>query len=74
MFNILEIFLGEMTSQVLKIATEARKCTLGPFSPYFNINQILADGLHEILPEDVHIKVRLVKIHQDDISIVSCLS
>jgi len=49
--------LGEMTSQVLKIATEARKCTLGPFSPYFNITQIICDGLTKMLPEDVHLKV-----------------
>jgi len=49
--------LGDMTSQVLKIATEARKCTLGPFSPSFNINQILLDGLQNILPEDVHEKI-----------------
>ena len=46
-----------MTSQVLKIATEARKCTLGPFSPSFNVNRILAEGLQDILPENVHIKV-----------------
>jgi len=49
--------LGEMTSQVLKIATEARKCTLGPFSPYFNINKILNEGLQDILPDDIHEKV-----------------
>ena len=49
--------LGDMTSQVLKIATEARKCTLGPFSPSFNINQILLDGLQNILPDNVHEKV-----------------
>jgi len=49
--------LGDMTSQVLKIATEARKCTLGPFSPSFNINQILLDGLQNILPDDVHERV-----------------
>ena len=49
--------IGEMTSQVLKIATEARKCTLGPFSPSFNINTILSEGLKAILPDDVHLKV-----------------
>ena len=49
--------IGEMTSQVLKIATEARKCTLGPFSPSFNINAIMAEGLKAILPDDVHLKV-----------------
>jgi len=49
--------LGEMTSNVLKIATEARKRTLGPFSPSFNITQIIADGLIKMLPDDVHLKV-----------------
>jgi len=49
--------IGEMTSQVLKIATEARKCTLGPFSPSFNINTILSEGLKAILPDDVHLKL-----------------
>jgi len=49
--------LGEMTSQVLKIATEARKLTLGPFSPSFNINKILADGLSDVLPDNVHLKL-----------------
>ena len=48
-----------MTSQVLKIATEARKLTLGPFSPSFNINKILADGLSDVLPDNVHLKVSL---------------
>ena len=52
--------IGEMTSQVLKIATEARKCTLGPFSPSFNINTIMAEGLKAILPDDVHLKVCLL--------------
>ena len=36
-----------------QIATEARKCTLGPFSPSLNINKILSEGLLEILPDDV---------------------
>jgi len=49
--------LGEMTSHVLKIATEARKCTLGPFSPSFNITTILTEGLQSVLPEDVHLKL-----------------
>ena len=53
--------IGEMTSQVLKIATEARKCTLGPFSPSFNINTILSEGLKAILPDDVHLKVSLLQ-------------
>ena len=56
--------LGDMTSQVLKIATEARKCTLGPFSPSFNINQILLDGLQNILPDDVHERVRKMMYKQ----------
>ena len=50
---------GEMTSSVLKIATEARKLTLGPFSPSFNVNQIIFDSLVKFLPDDVHLKVTI---------------
>jgi len=49
--------LGEMTSNVLNIAIEARKRTLGPFSPSFNITQIIFEGLINLLPDDIHLKV-----------------
>ncbi|XP_023342586.1 patatin-like phospholipase domain-containing protein 2 [Eurytemora carolleeae] len=53
-----DVPLGEMTSNVLRVASEARARTLGPFSPSFNINQILYEGLNRILPEDIHTKVQ----------------
>lgn len=49
--------LGQVTQDVLRIATLARSKTLGPFSPSFNISKILRDGLTKILPEDAHLKV-----------------
>merc|ERR1712212_1426932 len=33
--------LGEMTSNILRVATEARALTLGPFSPSFKVNEIV---------------------------------
>ncbi|XP_011175413.2 1-acylglycerol-3-phosphate O-acyltransferase Pnpla3 isoform X3 [Solenopsis invicta] len=49
--------LGEMTSNVLRVAREARQRTLGPFSPSFNIQEMLLDNLRKFLPEDAHIRV-----------------
>ncbi|XP_024941602.1 patatin-like phospholipase domain-containing protein 2 isoform X2 [Cephus cinctus] len=41
--------LGEITSNVLRVAKEARQRTLGPFSPSFNVQKFL--------PEDAHLRV-----------------
>lgn len=49
--------LGEMLSNVLRVVGEARQRTLGPFSPSFNIHNILLDGLEKALPDDAHIRV-----------------
>ncbi|KAL0103302.1 hypothetical protein PUN28_017528 [Cardiocondyla obscurior] len=49
--------LGEMTSNVLRVAGEARQRTLGPFSPSFNVQEILLDSLRKFLPDDAHIRV-----------------
>ncbi|XP_043268390.1 patatin-like phospholipase domain-containing protein 2 isoform X2 [Venturia canescens] len=49
--------LGEMTSNVLRVAREARQRTLGPFSPSFNVQQILLESLQKYLPNDAHIRV-----------------
>ncbi|XP_053627134.1 1-acylglycerol-3-phosphate O-acyltransferase Pnpla3 isoform X5 [Cherax quadricarinatus] len=46
--------LGIITSSVLKTATEARRRTLGPFSPTFNIEKLLKEGLLNVLPDDAH--------------------
>ncbi|XP_014602624.1 PREDICTED: patatin-like phospholipase domain-containing protein 3 isoform X2 [Polistes canadensis] len=49
--------LGEITSNVLRVAREAREHTLGPFSPSFNVHEILLESLQKFLPEDAHIRV-----------------
>jgi len=49
--------LGEMLTNVLHVVGEARQRTLGPFSPSFNIHNILLDGLEKVLPDDAHIRV-----------------
>lgn len=49
--------LGEMTSNVLRVAREARQRTLGPFSPSFNVQDILLSSLQKFLPDDAHLRV-----------------
>ncbi|XP_034195034.1 brummer isoform X2 [Osmia lignaria lignaria] len=49
--------LGEITSNVLRVAREARQRTLGPFSPSFNVQEILLESLQKFLPNDAHIRV-----------------
>lgn len=50
-------FSGETTSDILRVATEARKKSLGPFNPSFNIHQLILEGLEKFLPDDAHIRV-----------------
>ncbi|XP_053995902.1 1-acylglycerol-3-phosphate O-acyltransferase Pnpla3 isoform X1 [Hylaeus anthracinus] len=49
--------LGEITSNLLRVAREARQRTLGPFSPSFNVQKILLESLQKFLPNDAHIRV-----------------
>ncbi|XP_072746314.1 patatin-like phospholipase domain-containing protein 2 [Anoplolepis gracilipes] len=49
--------LEETINGILYVAHVARKHTLGPFSPYFNIQHMLFENLQKILPEDAHIRV-----------------
>ncbi|XP_076767153.1 brummer isoform X3 [Xylocopa sonorina] len=49
--------LGEITSNVLRVAREARQRTLGPFSPLFNVQEMLLESLQKFLPNDAHIRV-----------------
>lgn len=46
-----------MTSDVLRVVNEARKRSLGPLSPSFNIQNVLLEGLQKFLPEDAHLRV-----------------
>ncbi|XP_037025400.1 1-acylglycerol-3-phosphate O-acyltransferase Pnpla3-like isoform X3 [Bradysia coprophila] len=46
--------LGEMTSDFFRIVNEARSHSLGPFSPSFNIQTCLLEGLQKFLPANAH--------------------
>jgi hypothetical protein len=48
---------GESTSEVLKVAIQARSRALGPFHPTFDVNKIIRDALEKVLPEDCHKRV-----------------
>jgi hypothetical protein len=37
-----------MTSNLLQLAREARQRTLGPFSPSFNVQEILLESLQKV--------------------------
>lgn len=56
-FAIFSLFAGEMTSDFFRIVNEARSHSLGPFSPSFNIQESLLEGMSRHLPEDAHIRV-----------------
>ncbi|XP_062126060.1 1-acylglycerol-3-phosphate O-acyltransferase Pnpla3-like isoform X1 [Drosophila sulfurigaster albostrigata] len=49
--------LGSMTSDFFRVVNEARRHSLGPFSPSFNIQTCLLEGLQKHLPEDAHKRV-----------------
>lgn len=51
------MMLGDFTSDVLRVATEARSRSLGPFHPSFNVQKLLLEGLDRFLPEDAHLLV-----------------
>lgn len=48
---------GEMTSDFFRVVNEARSHSLGPFSPNFNIQESLLEGLQKFLPADAHERV-----------------
>ena len=45
---ILCLLSGEMASNVLRLAKEARQRALGPFSPSFNVQEILIESLQKV--------------------------
>ncbi|XP_068627563.1 uncharacterized protein [Battus philenor] len=57
-----DIPIGEITSDVLRIVGEARAGSLGPFSPSFNIQNVLLASMQRHLPPDVH-KVVSGRLH-----------
>uniref|UniRef100_A0A1B0BPB1 triacylglycerol lipase n=1 Tax=Glossina palpalis gambiensis TaxID=67801 RepID=A0A1B0BPB1_9MUSC len=49
--------VGSMTSDFFRVVNEARRHSLGPFSPSFNIQTCLFEGLQKHLPEDANKRV-----------------
>lgn len=49
--------LAYATTDILRVAIEARARALGPLHPSFDINAIVRDALERGLPDDVHLKV-----------------
>lgn len=46
----------------MRVVSEARAGSLGPFSPSFNIQNVLLEGMEKYLPHDVH-KIVSGKLH-----------
>lgn len=74
---ICDLPIGEMTSDVLQVAIEARSRSLGAFSPSFSIHRLLLEGLEKFLPDDAHIRVSgklhisLTRVHDGKNVVVS---
>ncbi|CAH1966930.1 unnamed protein product [Acanthoscelides obtectus] len=74
---VIGISLGDMTSDVLRVCAEARKRSLGAFSPSFNINRLLLENLEKFLPDDAHIRcsgklhVSLTRVHDGKNVVIS---
>lgn len=49
--------LAYATTDILRVAIDARARTLGPLHPSFDINAIIRDALERGLPDDVHTRV-----------------
>ncbi|XP_050505997.1 1-acylglycerol-3-phosphate O-acyltransferase Pnpla3-like isoform X4 [Diabrotica virgifera virgifera] len=74
---ICDLPIGDMTSDVLRVCTEARSRSLGAFSPSFNIHKLMLENLEKFLPEDAHIRcsgklhVSLTRVHDGKNVVVS---
>ncbi|XP_061932274.1 uncharacterized protein LOC107993792 isoform X10 [Apis cerana] len=56
--------LGEITSNVLRVAREARQRTLGPFSPSFNVQEILLESLQKVNVANTSIELSRQNIYR----------
>uniref|UniRef100_A0A1B6BZU4 triacylglycerol lipase n=2 Tax=Clastoptera arizonana TaxID=38151 RepID=A0A1B6BZU4_9HEMI len=56
-YLLCDLPVSSVTSDVLELVRLARKRTLGPFSPTFNVQDVLEQGLRKNLPEDAHLRV-----------------
>lgn len=46
-----------MTSDFFRVVNEARSYSLGPFSPSFDIQTCILEGMKKSMPDDAHIRV-----------------
>ena len=46
--------LGKITDNVLRLVQKARARLLGPFHPFFDLHGYINEGLHKVLPENIH--------------------
>lgn len=69
--------LAYATTDILRVAIEARARTLGPFHPSFDINAIVREALEKGLPDDVHLRangklhVSLTRVYDGENVIIS---
>ena len=76
----IEITLGEMVSNLLKGCYDSRQGALGPFSPSFDPNVWMREGMEKNLPEDAHLQangrlhVSLTKVYDGQNILVSQFS
>lgn len=69
--------LAYATTDILRVAIDARSRTLGPFHPSFDISATVREALERGLPEDVHIKasgklhVSLTRVYDGENVIIS---
>jgi hypothetical protein len=56
-FNIMSVIVGDLATTILEGYYAARQGRLGPFSPSFDQNAWLREGLGKALPEDGHLQV-----------------
>ncbi|XP_033646204.1 1-acylglycerol-3-phosphate O-acyltransferase Pnpla3-like [Asterias rubens] len=45
---------GKITDNVLRLVQKARARLLGPFHPFFDLHGYINEGLHKVLPENIH--------------------
>lgn len=53
---ICDVSLGQTTTDILSIALKARSPVLGPLSPRFDLNKLVAESLDRGLPRDAHVR------------------
>lgn len=51
---VCNVCISEAVSTILSVVTQARRSSLGPFSPDFHLMNLVRAGLEQSLPENAH--------------------